>query len=162
VIQGRCQSTDISEETSRIVERIDEYPPHRACQLLSRWFLSLLFGPEDGGVMFLRNRRLTFNGLHGVISQKRELFKVNHGSKKNMKLNTAPRRIILPITVAALARTLGLWVRIQIHQRKKKTTKRKRKMVVMMICNFPYDQFHGFRIVRQKRRIFIAQCNSKS
>jgi hypothetical protein len=30
--------------------------------------------PEEGGDMFLRKGRLTFNGLHGVISQKTELF----------------------------------------------------------------------------------------
>jgi hypothetical protein len=28
----------------------------------------------EGGDMFLPKRRLTFNGLHGVISQKMELF----------------------------------------------------------------------------------------
>jgi hypothetical protein len=32
--------------------------------------LGLFFGPEDGGDMFPRNIWLTFNGLHGVISQK--------------------------------------------------------------------------------------------
>jgi hypothetical protein len=29
-----------------------------------------LFDPEDGGDMFLRNVVLTFNGLHGIVSQK--------------------------------------------------------------------------------------------
>jgi hypothetical protein len=34
----------------------------------------LIFDPEDGGDMFLRKLRMTFNGLHGVISQKIVLF----------------------------------------------------------------------------------------
>jgi hypothetical protein len=33
------------------------------------FLLGLFFDPEDGGDMFLRNVRMTFNGLHGVISQ---------------------------------------------------------------------------------------------
>jgi hypothetical protein len=38
------------------------------------WFLlGLSFDPEDGD-MFFPKRRLTFNGLHGVISQKTEFF----------------------------------------------------------------------------------------
>jgi hypothetical protein len=37
------------------------------------FFLSLFFKPEDGGDVSLK-RRLTFNGLHSVISQKIELF----------------------------------------------------------------------------------------
>jgi hypothetical protein len=36
--------------------------------------LGLFFDPEDGGDIFLRNIGLTFNGLHGVISPKIELF----------------------------------------------------------------------------------------
>jgi hypothetical protein len=45
-----------------------------ACYLLHASFLLDLFsGPDDGGDMFLRNVGLTFNGLHGVISQKTEL-----------------------------------------------------------------------------------------
>jgi hypothetical protein len=38
--------------------------------LHSRLSLDLLFDPEDGGDMFHRN----IGGLHGVISQKTELF----------------------------------------------------------------------------------------
>jgi hypothetical protein len=34
--------------------------------------LLVLFSPEDGGDIFVRN--VTFNGLHGVISQKAERF----------------------------------------------------------------------------------------
>jgi hypothetical protein len=37
------------------------------------FLLGLFFDPEDGGDMFLQNV-LTFNGLHGVIFQKIELF----------------------------------------------------------------------------------------
>jgi hypothetical protein len=36
--------------------------------------LSSLFEPENGSDMFLRNVGLLFNGLHGFISQKIELF----------------------------------------------------------------------------------------
>jgi hypothetical protein len=36
--------------------------------------LGLFFDPEDGGDMFLKKRRLTLNGLQGVISQKMVLF----------------------------------------------------------------------------------------
>jgi hypothetical protein len=36
----------------------------------------LFFYPEDGGSVFFPKHRLAFNGLHGVISQKIELFKV--------------------------------------------------------------------------------------
>jgi hypothetical protein len=47
-----------------------------ACYLLRAAFLlGLFFGPEDGGDMFLRKVLwLIFDGLHGVISQKPELF----------------------------------------------------------------------------------------
>jgi hypothetical protein len=39
------------------------------------FLLVFFFEPEDGGDIFLRNvDELTFNGLHGVISQKIELF----------------------------------------------------------------------------------------
>jgi hypothetical protein len=41
--------------------------------LFLSFFLGLIFGPEDGGHMFFP-KRLTFNGLHGVISQKIILF----------------------------------------------------------------------------------------
>jgi hypothetical protein len=37
------------------------------------FLLDLLIDPEDGGDMFHLKYRLTFNGLHGVISQKTEL-----------------------------------------------------------------------------------------
>jgi hypothetical protein len=38
-------------------------------------FLSgLLFNLDDGDDTFLRNRRLTVNGIHGVISQMTEIF----------------------------------------------------------------------------------------
>jgi hypothetical protein len=36
--------------------------------------LGLFFDPEDGGDVSPK-RKLTFNGLHGVISQKIELFR---------------------------------------------------------------------------------------
>jgi hypothetical protein len=36
--------------------------------------LATCFDPEYGGDMFLPKRRLTFNGLQGVISQKIVLF----------------------------------------------------------------------------------------
>jgi hypothetical protein len=43
--------------------------------LLSLWFLVwLIFDSEDEENMFLPKRHLTFNGLHGVISQKIVLF----------------------------------------------------------------------------------------
>jgi hypothetical protein len=38
------------------------------------FLLGLFFDPEDGGDMFPQNVYLTFNGLHGIVSQKRELF----------------------------------------------------------------------------------------
>jgi hypothetical protein len=38
------------------------------------FFLGLFFGPEDGGEYIPPKHLLTFNGLHGVISQKIELF----------------------------------------------------------------------------------------
>jgi hypothetical protein len=38
------------------------------------FLLALFFDPEDGGDMFPRKHWLTFNGLHGVISQKTVLF----------------------------------------------------------------------------------------
>jgi hypothetical protein len=41
-------------------------------KLQANFLLGSLFDPKDGGDMFIR-RRLTFNGLHGVISQKIEL-----------------------------------------------------------------------------------------
>jgi hypothetical protein len=46
-----------------------------ACYVLHAGFLpGLFFDPEDGYDMFFPKRRLTFNGLHGVISNKIELF----------------------------------------------------------------------------------------
>jgi hypothetical protein len=42
--------------------------------LLANFLLGLLFDPEDGGDMFLRNVSSLLNGLHGVIFQKTELF----------------------------------------------------------------------------------------
>jgi hypothetical protein len=36
--------------------------------------LGLFFDPDVGGNMFFPKRRLTFNRLHGIISQKTELF----------------------------------------------------------------------------------------
>jgi hypothetical protein len=38
------------------------------------FFRSLFLDPEDVGDMFFPKRRLTLNGLHGVISQKMVLF----------------------------------------------------------------------------------------
>jgi hypothetical protein len=34
--------------------------------------LGLFFDPEDGGDTFFPRHRLTFNGLHGVVSQRIE------------------------------------------------------------------------------------------
>jgi hypothetical protein len=45
------------------------------CYFQTGFLLGLFFDPEDGGDMFLPKRRLIFNGLHGVISQKIVLFK---------------------------------------------------------------------------------------
>jgi hypothetical protein len=48
---------------------------YSACYLLHAGFLlGLYFDPEDEGDMFPAKCLLTFNGLHGVISQKIELF----------------------------------------------------------------------------------------
>jgi hypothetical protein len=44
-------------------------------QKLAVFLYGLLFVSGDGSDMFLRNVRLTFNELHGVISQKTELLK---------------------------------------------------------------------------------------
>jgi hypothetical protein len=40
-----------------------------------------LFDPEDGGDVPPK-RRLTFNGLHGVIYQKIVLFRIHHSSRQ--------------------------------------------------------------------------------
>jgi hypothetical protein len=49
-----------------------------ACHLLSRWFLAwLILRPWRWRQHVPSKRRLTFNGLHGVISQKIELFNTN-------------------------------------------------------------------------------------
>jgi hypothetical protein len=37
------------------------------------FLLRLFFDPDDGGYIFLRKCLLTFNALHGVISQKQSL-----------------------------------------------------------------------------------------
>jgi hypothetical protein len=51
--------------------RISQTRNQQAC-----WFLlGLLFDPVDRNDMFLRNVGLTFNGLHGITSQKTELLK---------------------------------------------------------------------------------------
>jgi hypothetical protein len=42
-------------------------------QVASRALLDLFFDPEDGWMHVSLKRRLTFNGLHGVISQKIEI-----------------------------------------------------------------------------------------
>jgi hypothetical protein len=39
------------------------------------FLLGLIFNPEDGGRYIPPKRELAFNGVHGVISQKMELFK---------------------------------------------------------------------------------------
>jgi hypothetical protein len=44
------------------------------CLLLAGFLLGSFFYPEDGGDVFLRNVQSIFSGLHGVISQKIELF----------------------------------------------------------------------------------------
>jgi hypothetical protein len=44
------------------------------CNLVQAGFLlGLFFDPQNGGDLFLG--KLTFNGLHGVISQRKELFR---------------------------------------------------------------------------------------
>jgi hypothetical protein len=53
--------------------------------------LALFFDPEDGGYMFPPKRQLTFNGLHGIISQKIELFVTNVVRTSNLtRLLIAP------------------------------------------------------------------------
>jgi hypothetical protein len=61
---------------------------HPACLLVHTVFvlLGLLFDLEGGDDMFLRNVRLTFNGLHDIMSQKTEFF------------TTTPVRISNPTT----------------------------------------------------------------
>jgi hypothetical protein len=49
---------------------------HPAYRLLSRWFLARLILPWRWSRYVPPKRRLTMNGLHGVISQKIELFKM--------------------------------------------------------------------------------------
>jgi hypothetical protein len=45
------------------------------CYLLHAGFLlGLIFDPNNEGGMFLSKRRLTFNGLHGIISKNVVLF----------------------------------------------------------------------------------------
>jgi hypothetical protein len=48
------------------------------------FLLGLSFDPENGGNMFLRNVGLTFNGLHGIISQNIVLFSDNLVCNINM------------------------------------------------------------------------------
>jgi hypothetical protein len=43
-------------------------------QLHAGILLGLLFNPEDRGNIFLPKRRLTFNGIHGILSQELKLF----------------------------------------------------------------------------------------
>jgi hypothetical protein len=40
------------------------------------FLLGLFFDPEDGSNMFFPKRRLTFNGLRGVIFREKELFTI--------------------------------------------------------------------------------------
>jgi hypothetical protein len=47
--------------------------------LQAGFLFSLYFDPEDGGNIPLK-RRLTCNGLHGVISKNRELFSLFYGA----------------------------------------------------------------------------------
>jgi hypothetical protein len=63
-------STDISEEHIAFIITVAEYAKQetRMKQIASR---------DD---MFLQNVKLTFNGLHSVISQKTELFKKWYGN----------------------------------------------------------------------------------
>jgi hypothetical protein len=49
-----------------------------ACHLLSRWYLARLILPWRWRRYVPPKRWLTFNGLHGIISQKTVLFKVHH------------------------------------------------------------------------------------
>jgi hypothetical protein len=48
------------------------------------FLLGLFFDPEDGGSIFIPKRPLTFNGLHGVISQKIYLFIITAGRTSNL------------------------------------------------------------------------------
>jgi hypothetical protein len=62
-------SSDVSEERIASIFRVEEIRSARNQQAE----LDLFFDPEDGGDVPPK-RRLTLNGLHGVISQKMILF----------------------------------------------------------------------------------------
>jgi hypothetical protein len=50
-----------------------KHPCFACCLVLAAFLLGLFFDPEYGGDVSLK-LRLTFNGLHGLISQKIEIF----------------------------------------------------------------------------------------
>jgi hypothetical protein len=57
------------------------------CHLLSRWFLAqLIYRPWRWKLYVLPKRRFTFNGLHGIISQKMLLFITITAGTSNLKV----------------------------------------------------------------------------
>jgi hypothetical protein len=60
--------------SSRSKNKPSKTPAWKHVALLAGLLLSLFFGPEDGGDIPPKHR-LTFDGPHGVISQKIELFR---------------------------------------------------------------------------------------
>jgi hypothetical protein len=63
--------------------------PSSACHLLSRWFLArLAFRLWSWRSYFPQKRRLTFNGLQGVTSQKTVLFKTEINEMLNKARGT--------------------------------------------------------------------------
>jgi hypothetical protein len=70
----RWKSTDVSEEHVAYIFRAEEEAEHSsACHLISRWFLALLIlRPWRWRRYVVPKSRLTFSGLHGVISQETE------------------------------------------------------------------------------------------
>jgi hypothetical protein len=64
-----------------------------ACHLLSRWFLVWLILRSWSLRRYIpRKRRLTFNRLHGVISQMIELFIATGARTSKTKLNKLGRK----------------------------------------------------------------------
>jgi hypothetical protein len=63
-------------------------PVHSACSLFHAGFLlALFFGPKNGGYVAPK-RRLALTGLHGVISQKIELFIATAAKTSNPTIQT--------------------------------------------------------------------------
>jgi hypothetical protein len=70
---------DLNSHSSGFIQARDQHEASSkqtcACYLLHAGFLlGLLFGPEDGSYTFFRSVILTFIGLHGIVSQRIELF----------------------------------------------------------------------------------------